>query len=523
MKPVVLCILDGWGETPESQHNAIKLARTGNWDFFLKNFPHTILDASAGAVGLPEGQMGNSEVGHMTIGSGRTIYQDLPRIDQAIKDGSFEHNTQLTAFIERLKNSGTGVCHILGLLSPGGVHSHQKHLAALCAILSKRGIKAHVHAFLDGRDTPPQSALSYLEEFLNEIKGYSGVSLSSLGGRYFGMDRDKRWDRVQKAYDALVMAKGSIFEDPLTYITQCYAQGITDEFIPPAVAKDFSGIKDGDGLIEGNFRADRVRQLLTALLIPDFSEFQRERVPKFSAVTGMTHYSDQLSAAMSTLFPPQKVVNSIGELVEQAGFRQLRIAETEKYAHVTFFFNGGEEKKFSHEDRILIPSPQVATYDLRPEMSAVELTDKLVQAINQGTYSFVVVNYANTDMVGHSGNLEATVKAVETIDQCLGRLYEAVKSQGGLLAITADHGNAETMQDPVTKEKHTAHTTNPVPFILVGQALEGMQLRLGGGLADVAPTLLDFLQLQQPMDMTGSTLLEANNKDWTALEQSSSH
>lgn len=494
MKPVILCILDGWGESSHDQHNAILQAHTPNWDSFIANFPHTTLDASAGAVGLPAGQMGNSEVGHMTIGAGRIIYQDLPRIDQAIASGDLAKNPNLKAFIDTLKTKGTGTCHLMGLLSPGGVHSHQKHLVALYKLLTQNGIKVYVHAFLDGRDTPPKSALGYLREFMSETK-----DLASLGGRYYGMDRDKRWERIEVAYQAIVSGQAPTFTDPLAYVEEAYKAGTTDEFIPPAIVQGYQGIQDGDGLLVANFRSDRVRQLLSLLI---------ERNEGLAAIAGMTQYSQTLAKSMITLFPPQKATHSLGELIADAGLKQLRIAETEKYAHVTFFFNGGAEHLFAGEDRILVPSPKVATYDLQPEMSAQEVTDKLIQAIDKDAYDFIVVNYANTDMVGHSGNLAATIKAVECVDHCLGQLFEALQAKGGLLMITADHGNAESMQDAQTHEAHTAHTTNPVPLLLINESLKGVHLREGGGLADIAPTLLTLMGLPIPAEMTGRGLVE---------------
>jgi 2,3-bisphosphoglycerate-independent phosphoglycerate mutase len=507
MKPIVLCILDGWGEAPHNKDNAIALAHTPCWDMFLKEFPHTTLEASANAVGLPTGQMGNSEVGHMTIGAGRVVYQDLPRIDRAIHEGSLVTNPALLSFMETVISQGTGVCHLLGLMSPGGVHSHQAHLFVLSQLLAQQGIQVYVHAFLDGRDTPPKSALGYVESFLKEIVHIPTITLASIGGRYYGMDRDNRWERIEQAYNAIVLANAPTFDDPLAYINACYQEGKTDEFIPPAIRQGYPGVRAGDGLLEGNFRADRVRQFLTALLDPEFKEFQRHSIPQFSTVAGMTKYSESLAQKMLTLFGSQPMSQSLGEVVSQAALKQLRIAETEKYAHVTFFFNGGREKPFPGEDRILVPSPKVATYDLQPEMSAGEITDNLLEAIRKGTHDVIIVNYANTDMVGHSGNLDATIKAVEFIDQCLGRLYEAVREKGGVLLITADHGNAETMIDGETTEQHTAHTTNPVPFLLISNKFKKYQLRSGGGLLDIAPTILEMMQLPLPHQMTGDSLI----------------
>jgi 2,3-bisphosphoglycerate-independent phosphoglycerate mutase len=502
-RPVVLCVLDGWGHRVECDENAICQARTPTWDRLMRQYPHALLEASELFVGLPKGQMGNSEVGHMNLGAGRIVMQDLPRIDQAVADGSLAKNERLRDFIGKLKASG-GTAHVMGLISPGGVHSHQDHVAALVRILEDAGIKVAVHAFLDGRDTPPQSALEYVERFGTK-------DIATISGRYYAMDRDKRWDRVEKAYRALMMAEGERAPDPLEAIRQSYARGQNDEFVLPTIIGGYTGMKDGDGLLIANFRADRVREIGAALLDPDFKGFARTKTARFAAAAGMTEYSADLNRFLTTLFPPERLEETFGEVVSKAGLRQLRIAETEKYAHVTFFFNGGREIEFPGEDRILVPSPKVATYDLKPEMSAFEVTDKLVAAIDAGTYDVIVLNFANTDMVGHSGDLGAATKAVEAVDTCLGRLAEAIERVGGTLLITADHGNAEQMRDPVTGQPHTAHTLNPVPLLLVNPP-SGIERIENGRLADVAPTLLALLALEQPHAMTGRPLVHGGER-----------
>jgi 2,3-bisphosphoglycerate-independent phosphoglycerate mutase len=506
-RPLVLCILDGWGERRDSDDNAITLAKTPNWHKFLAHAPHAQMEASEHYVGLPDHQMGNSEVGHTNIGAGRVVMQDLPRIDSAIHKGELHHDAELKNFIAAMKKSG-GVVHLLGLLSDGGVHAHESHIAALAKIFAEAGLAVKLHAFLDGRDTPPKSAQKFVAGFETATKSLKRVAIATVSGRYFAMDRDWRWDRLEKAYDALTAAKGEHAAAAKTAIAQSYAKGKTDEFVAPTVIGDYAGMKDGDGAVCANFRSDRVREILLALLDPGFKGFNRGHRVKFAAALGMTEYSTELNAFLKTLFPPEDLHDTFGEIVSQAGLKQLRIAETEKYAHVTFFFNGGREEEFAGESRILVPSPKVATYDLKPEMSAPELTDKLVAAIDQGTFDVIVVNYANTDMVGHSGDIAATVKAVETVDACLGRLAEAVFRAGGSLLITADHGNAEQMRDPKTGEPHTAHTTNKVPLILVNPPV-GIAGLSDGKLADIAPTMLALLGLKQPKAMTGHTLIRA--------------
>jgi 2,3-bisphosphoglycerate-independent phosphoglycerate mutase len=506
----VLCVLDGWGHRAEpAEDNAILRAKTPNLDRLAKSCPIALLQASERHVGLPAGQMGNSEVGHMNLGAGRVVMQDLPRIDEAVVDGSLAANPRLRDFIARLKAS-RGAAHVLGLLSPGGVHSHQDHMAALARALADAGVKVWVHAFLDGRDTPPRSAAAYLDKFIADTASASGVDIATVSGRYYGMDRDKRWDRLERAYRALVAAVGEVAPHALAAVTQSYAKNAGDEFVLPTVIAGYRGMVDGDGLAMANFRADRAREILAALLDPQFSGFARTRIIRFAAALGMTEYSIDLNRFLATMFPAQALTHMMGEIVANAGLKQLRIAETEKYAHVTFFFNGGEEREYPGESRILVPSPKIATYDLRPEMSAYEVTDKLVAAIESDKFDFIVVNYANTDMVGHTGDLAAATRAVEAVDACLGRLAAAVTRAGGALLITADHGNAEMMVDPVTGQPHTAHTTNPVPAMLVNGGGPGRnaQVRLRDGkLADVAPTLLELLGLVAPPEMTGHSLI----------------
>lgn len=502
-KAVVLCILDGWGHRENGPDNAIVRAKTPHWDDLLIHSSHTLLEASELDVGLPEGQMGNSEVGHMNIGAGRVILQDLPRIDEAVSHHTLEGMAPLKYFIKQLKDS-KGTCHLLGLLSPGGIHSHERHIIALANILAGQGIPVAFHAFLDGRDTPPQSAEAYLSSFLKKTHDHPNIRLATMGGRYFGMDRDKRWDRIQKAYEA--MTNGVPHKnDALSYLHQNYGDGVTDEFILPTALGSYEGMQDGDGLLMANFRSDRARQILTALLDPDFQGFERPHQIKFAAALGMAEYSESLNAWMETLFPPFTPHDVLGEIIAHKGLNQLRIAETEKYAHVTFFFNGGQEEAFPGEDRILIPSPDVPTYDLKPEMSAYELTDRLVEAIESQKYTFIVVNYANADMVGHTGNFEAAKKAIEAVDRCLGRIKIAVEKTQACLLITADHGNAEMMYDESLKSPHTAHTLNPVPFVM----FQGPQKTLHPGkLSQIAPTILEILDIAIPSSMTGVSLLK---------------
>jgi 2,3-bisphosphoglycerate-independent phosphoglycerate mutase len=499
---VMLVILDGWGWREDKADNAIRQAKTPTFDRLWQNGPHGFLRTSGKDVGLPAGQMGNSEVGHLNIGAGRVVMQDLPRITTAIADGEIKNAPALTDLIKKLKTSG-GTCHLLGLVSPGGVHSHQDQAAALAKILDQAGVPTLVHVLTDGRDTPPQSSAEDVKRLLAALP--QSVKVASVCGRYFAMDRDKRWDRVEKAYRAIVEADAPRFPDAPAVVAEAYANKKFDEFIVPAVVGDYRGMKDGDGVLCFNFRADRVREILGAMLDPNFDGFARKRVVRFAAAVGMTQYSDELDKLMATIFPPQTLANILGEVVAQAGRTQLRMAETEKYPHVTYFLNGGREQPYSGEDRIMVPSPKVATYDLQPEMSAPELTDKAVAAINSGKYDLIVLNFANPDMVGHTGSLPAAIKAVETVDTSLGRIAEAIEKSGGALLVTADHGNCELMRDPETGGPHTAHTTNPVPLLLFGGRNRGLVAE--GRLADLAPTLLELMELPRPKEMTGASLL----------------
>jgi 2,3-bisphosphoglycerate-independent phosphoglycerate mutase len=432
------------------------------------------------------------------------VAQDLPRIDVAIEDGSLARRPALLELLDKVKVS-RGALHIMGLMSPGGVHSHQDHIAALVKIFAAASVPVFVHAFLDGRDTPPKSAVGFVEKFSGEVHGLAGVRLATVSGRYYAMDRDKRWDRVEKCYAAMVDAHARRFDDAIAALGHSYGENISDEFLVPCVLGDYAGMEDGDAMLFANFRADRAREISAALLDPGFEGFTRARVVKFAGAAGLTEYSEALKPFMASVFPPEDVRETLGEVIAEHHMSQLRIAETEKYAHVTFFLNGGREEQFGGEDRILVPSPKVATYDRKPEMSAYEVTEKLEEAIGSGKYDLIVCNYANPDMVGHTGVMEAAVKAVDTIDQCLGRLCAALESAGGLMLLTADHGNIEMMEDPETHEPYTAHTTLDVPIIAFG-APKGSMLD-NGRLADVAPTMLDLMGIKQPGLMTGHSLL----------------
>ena len=506
-RPIVLAILDGWGHSERREDNALAAANIPNYRAMMAEGPWSFLATSGPSVGLPPGQMGNSEVGHMNIGGGRIVLQELDRIGNAIADGTLATNPVLTGVIAKTKAAG-GALHILGLLSPGGVHSHQEHIAALARAGAAAGLKVWIHPFFDGRDVPPQSAITFIAEFRALIGDMPGIAFGSVGGRFYAMDRDKRWDRVSLAYDAMVDAKGPTAASPEAAIDAAYANDVTDEFVVPAVIDGYPGMRDGDGVLMANFRADRARQIMTALLDPAFDGFNRTRVVAFAAAAGVAEYSKAIAALMPSLYAPEDVPNALGEVLAAAGLKQLRIAETEKYAHVTFFFNGGRELTFEGEERILIPSPKVKTYDLKPEMSAFEMTDALVEAIGSGRFDVIVVNYANPDMVGHSGILSAAVKAVEAVDLCLGRVRDAVEKAGGLMLVTADHGNVEQMKDPVTGEPHTAHTTFDVPLVMVNAKTLAKPVTLAKGkLADIAPTILDLMGLPKPAEMTGHSLL----------------
>jgi 2,3-bisphosphoglycerate-independent phosphoglycerate mutase len=494
-------VLDGWGWRDETTDNAVRLARTPAFDRLWASGPHAFLHTSGRDVGLPPGQMGNSEVGHLNIGAGRVVMQDLPRIGEAFESGEIRRAPAIADLIEALRKSN-GTCHLLGLVSPGGVHSHQDHVAGLVSILAEAGVPTLVHAFTDGRDTPPQSSADDLKRLAAALSPQ--VRIATVCGRYYAMDRDKRWERVVRAYDTVVEAQGPRFPDAQAVVADAYAHKLYDEFIVPAVIGDYRGMRDGDGVLCFNFRADRVREILGAMLDPKFDGFPRRRVVRFAAAVGMAQYSDTLDALMTTIFPPQSFPNILGEVVANAGRTQLRMAETEKYPHVTYFLNGGREEPYIGEDRIMVPSPKVATYDLQPEMSAPELTDRAVEAIRSGKYDLIVLNYANPDMVGHTGSLPAAIKAVETVDTGLGRIADAIAQSGGALLVTADHGNCEMMRDLATGGPHTAHTTNPVPLLL---ADGGGAALADGRLADLAPTLLALMELPQPKEMTGVSLL----------------
>ena len=499
-KPVMLAILDGWGWREASDDNAVRLARTPNFDRLWESCPHSFLSTSGLDVGLPDGQMGNSEVGHLNLGAGRVVPQDLVRIATAIEDGSLADSVKASGLPAALKASG-GSCHLMGLVSPGGVHSHQNHAVALARILERSGIPTALHVFTDGRDTPPQAAAGYLAEIGAVLP--HGVDVATVTGRYWAMDRDQRWDRVQKAYDAIVMGRGQKCATAQDAVNKAYASSVSDEFVPASVIGDFNGIKDGDGVLCFNFRADRIKQLMAALLYPSFDGFKRQ-APKLSAAVSMTHYGDEFDPWLTPLFAPQTIANGLGETVALAGRAQLRLAESEKYPHVTYFFNGGREEPFTGEERIIVDSPKVATYDLKPEMSAPVVGDRAVEAIGSERYDLIIVNFANPDMVGHTGNLEAAIAAVEAVDLQLGRIVDAIHSANGALLVTADHGNCEQMRDPLTGGPHTAHTTNPVPVVIFGTAHQPLR---SGRLADVAPTLLQLMGLSQPQEMTGTSLI----------------
>lgn len=504
-RPVMLCILDGWGHRDSKENNAIETGNTPNWHRLVSACPNTLIATSGLDVGLPKGQMGNSEVGHMNIGAGRVVMQDLPKIDQAAQDGSLAKQPAVVDLIDSLKAS-KGTCHLMGLMSPGGVHSHMNHIIALAKILSDAEIPVDVHAFLDGRDVPPDSALSYVKDFEEKTKAMKNVKIVTVAGRYYAMDRDNRWERIELAYNALMLGDGVRMHSAEEAVEASYKQKVYDEFVLPAVIGDYHGMNDGDGLLFANFRSDRAREIMYALADTKFDKFKRPKTVNFSAVVGMTQYSVDHDRFVKPIFPPEQLSNIFGEVVSNAGLTQLRIAETEKYAHVTFFFNGGEERLFKGEERILIPSPKVATYDLKPEMSAFEVCDALVDSINAGKFDVIIVNFANGDMVGHTGIMEAAVKAAEAVDKCLGRLEEAIKNAGGVMLITADHGNCELMKDEKTGAPYTAHTTFKVPVVLFNDK-NGYKLRQGGRLADLAPTLLELLHLDQPAEMTGKSLL----------------
>ena len=504
---VVLCILDGWGHGAPGDHNSISLAKTPHFDEIMTQEPHALLETSGLCVGLPEGQMGNSEVGHMTMGAGRVIYQDLPRVSLALASGELAKNEQFKAFISQLQ-AGTNICNLIGILSDGGVHGHLDHLLALAEIFADHGVNVNIHALLDGRDTPPQSAHTYLSRLEKTLETQPKIRLKTLGGRYYAMDRDQRWDRIELAFKAMAHGQSAKhFTDPHAYVDESYAQGKGDEFVTPACAEGYPGMGPQEGLLMVNYRADRAIQLLTSLASQDFNAFDRQGFCHQGPRLALTSYAAHLDPLYPALFPPRQVEKTLGEVVSLAGLKQLRIGETEKYAHVTYFFNAGKQEPFPGEDRLLVPSPQVASYDLKPEMSALAITEQVCAAVASKAYSLIVVNYANADMVGHTGNLAASIKAIECLDDCIGKLKRAANTQGAQLLMTADHGNAECMEDPHTGAPHTAHTLNEVPVILIG-APEGGSLE-NGTLVDVAPTILTLLGLPACGEMQGRCLLKS--------------
>ncbi len=499
--PTLLCILDGWGHRSENTHNAIAGAVTPHWDRLIDNCAHTTIDASAEQVGLPPKQMGNSEVGHMNIGGGRPPRQLLPRINEAIKHGTLGDNEALQAMLSDITTSG-GAIHLTGLCSDGGVHAHITHIITLAHIIADAGITVWLHCITDGRDTPPQSARDndYIEQLV-QCAAHPLIHIATISGRFYAMDRDHNWDRVQRAYDAMAQAIGFEAPDALSALAQAYERGESDEFIQPTVLGDYEGIKPEDGILMANFRPDRARQLMQAYTQETFDGFARA-IPPLRALGMADYWSEDCPLDIPAIFPMEKLDDTLGSILSNAGKTQLRIAETEKFNHVTFFFSGSNGK-FAGEDRIMVPSPSVETYDLQPEMSAPELTQKLTHAIKSGTYDFIVVNYANPDMVGHTGNYDAAVKAIEAVDACLGQLIDAIDESGGVMLVTADHGNVEQMED-AKGNPHTQHTVNPVPFVVYGRHVT---LREQGTLADIAPTILQLMDLPKPQAMTGTPLI----------------
>ena len=510
-RPVLLLILDGFGHRAETDWNAIAHAHAPNWRRLLATCPNTLVDTHGMSVGLPDGQMGNSEVGHMNIGAGRIVYQDLTRIEAALADGSFARNPAFLDLFARLAGSG-GRLHVMGLLSEGGVHSHESHVFELIRLAARSSVRAvSVHAFLDGRDTPPKSAgpsLDRLESVLAEVRAAHGIDarVATVSGRYYAMDRDRRWERVEPAYRAITEAVAEhSASTSAEALAQAYARGESDEFVLPTVVEGATPVADGDGVVFMNFRADRARELSQAFVVDGFEGFARPRRIALAGFVTLAEYAADLPVS-AVAYPPQSMAGTLGETLAARGLTQLRIAETEKYAHVTFFVNGGREDAFPGEDRILVPSPKVATYDLQPEMSLPELTDRLVDAIGSGRYDVIVCNIANPDMVGHTGFFEAAIKAVEAVDVSLGRIVAALHAVGGEMLITADHGNLELMRDPLTGEPHTQHTVGPVPLVYLGR--ESARLRNGGALQDLAPTILDLIDQPKPVEMTGTSLIE---------------
>jgi 2,3-bisphosphoglycerate-independent phosphoglycerate mutase len=521
-KPTILIVLDGWGHTDNTVYNAIYSAHKPTWDKIWYEYPHTLISASGIDVGLPASQMGNSEVGHMNIGSGRVVDQEFTRITHAMEDGSFYQNETLNKAFKSAADNNKAV-HLLGLLSPGGVHSHKKHIFALMELAAKCNVKKlYLHAFLDGRDTPPKSADESIHKAQLKMKELGIGRFASLIGRFYAMDRNKRWDRTKLAYDLICQGKSDYqYSDPFIAVEMAYARDESDEFIrPTSIMKEGEQpvtVEDGDVVVFANYRADRARQLARAFTKPEFKAFERERVPQLAAFVSLTSYKANYEFPVA--FPPVKLKNVFGEYISNFGLKQLRIAETEKYAHVTFFFNGGEERVFEGEDRILVPSPHVETYDSVPEMSAYEITDRLIEAINSRQYDAIICNYANADMVGHTGNFKATISAVETIDKCLGKVIECTLKVGGEIIITADHGNAEQLKayttEKIRSQAHTAHTNNLVPLVYIGRHAEFIPGT--GSLSDISPTLLSIMGIPQPKEMTGKSLLRLTDEETPAV------
>jgi 2,3-bisphosphoglycerate-independent phosphoglycerate mutase len=531
-KPLVLIILDGWGYSPKTEANAIALARKPTYDRLLREYPNTLIHTSGPFVGLPDGQMGNSEVGHLNIGAGRIVHMDITRIDLMIQNGDFFSDPTLVAAIKHARTGGRRL-HLFGLVSDGGVHSQQAHLYALLKMAKQQGVdRVFVHAFMDGRDTLPTNGAGYLDQLQQKMREYNSGKIASVNGRYYAMDRDRRWERIAKAYNAMVFGngEGGTYVDPVQGMKDSYNKGVTDEFVIPFVCVDNKGepvaaIRDEDSCICFNFRADRVRQITRALArnsginpqggrdLPGAEDLDntipRDRVPKNLHYVCMTQYDKNFT--LPVVIPPESMANILANVMGQTNLRNLRVAETEKYAHVTYFFNGGVEKPFPGEDRVLVPSPKVATYDLKPEMSAAGVAEAVVKAVNDGTFDVMIVNFANADMVGHSGKIEPTIKAVETVDACLDEIEKAVRAKGGAILITADHGNAEMMIDPATGGPHTAHTTNPVPFIVISENAHQYTLKPNGSLRDISPTILGMLNLPEPKEMTGQDLRVPKN------------
>lgn len=507
-KPVVLCILDGWGIPEDDKYSAIAKAKVPNYNKYLKEYPNSKLNASGEFVGLPDGQMGNSEVGHTNIGAGRIVMQDLPMINKDVANNTVKDRPIVKEMIKKMKSSGKAM-HLIGLLSDGGVHSHINHIINFAKVFADNDIKVYLHLLLDGRDVSQKSALIYIKKLYEELdKQYKNMFIATVGGRYYGMDRDNRWDRVEKAYNAIVLGEcDERFKTAMDCVESAYKKDITDEFIVPSAIGNYEGMEDGDGFLFCNFRADRAREITAALGDKDFECFTRKKLINFTVMGELTEYSEDHAKYLTTVYKPEEIVKPLGEVISENGLTQLRIAETEKYAHVTFFFNGGKETVFKGEERVLINSPKVATYDLQPEMSAQGVKEGVIKAIDSEKFDLIVINFANPDMVGHTGIMDAAVKACEAVDKAVGEIVDDVKKKDGIIFITADHGNVEKMFDEKTGQPFTAHTTNLVPFIMIGNEVAKYKLK-DGSLCDIAPTILQVMELKQPKEMTGKSLLK---------------